>query len=423
MSTVAESAKAQRSRGSGRHLFWLLAWRNLWRNGRRSGLTIGGIAFAMLLLVMIPSTQKGVYGAMIENATQQLTGHLQVQHRGYEDDPRVESTVRDYEALRERLSEMPHVVAVSGRAQAFVLASAHDRSVGASVMGISPDLEPKVSNLADYLVEGRYLEGADEAIAGKLLMRNLELAVGDELVLLGNAAGGGVAPLVVRVVGVVETALPEVDRTLVQIDLGAFEEAFAMQDEVHVVVLRLDDLNRSRQVAEAIAPTLADELVALPWNDLMPELEQTISIKRISADFLFAVLLVLVVFSVVNTFMMLVYERTRELGMLLAVGMRRTRIAAMLHAEALLLALVGVALGDGLAACLVGWLANIGITLGDLGEMLRRYHMPDRLRPAFDPIAATLATLVMVVMVQLGAAVATARIRRLTPVDALRRND
>jgi ABC-type lipoprotein release transport system permease subunit len=192
---------------------------------------------------------------------------------------------------------------------------------------------------------------------------------------------------------------------------------------VHSIVLRLDDLNRSREVAATMERTLPEDLVALPWNDLMPELEQTISIKRLSADFLFALLLVLVVFSVVNTFMMLVYERTRELGMLLALGMRRPRIAAMLHAEALLLSLVAVAIGDVIAVAIVGALAHTGITLGDLGATLRQYHMPDRLRPAFDPIAATIATIVMVAAVQGGAAVATFRIRRLSPVDALRRNE
>jgi ABC-type lipoprotein release transport system permease subunit len=290
-------------------------------------------------------------------------------------------------------------------------------------MGVAPDTEPTLSNLSDYLVEGRYLASEREAIAGSLLLHNLGISLNDELVLLGNAAGGGVAPLVVRVVGILETGQTELDRTLVQIDLRAFEEAFALDDEVHTIVMRLDDLHRSRDVAAQIAATLPDDLVALPWNDLMPELEQTISIKRLSADFLFAVLLVLVVFSVVNTFMMLVYERTRELGMLLAVGMRRPRIAAMLHAEALLLALVGVAIGDALATSIVGWLAHVGITLGDLGDMLRRYHMPDRLRPSFDPVAAVIASVVMIVAVQIGAGVATLRIRRLSPVDALRRNE
>jgi putative ABC transport system permease protein len=423
MSTVIDTAAAGSARGGGRRLFWVLAWRNLWRNRRRSVLTIAGIAFAMILIVMIPSAQKGVYGAMIENATRQLSGHVQVQRRGYHDDARIESTVRGFAALRERLAKMPHVVAVGGRTEAFVLASAHDRSFGAAVMGVAPDTEPTLSNLSDYLVEGRYLASEREAIAGSLLVHNLGISLNDELVLLGNAAGGGVAPLVVRVVGILETGQTELDRTLVQIDLRAFEEAFALDDEVHTIVMRLDDLHRSRDVAAQIAATLPDDLVALPWNDLMPELEQTISIKRLSADFLFAVLLVLVVFSVVNTFMMLVYERTRELGMLLAVGMRRPRIAAMLHAEALLLALVGVAIGDALATSIVGWLAHVGITLGDLGDMLRRYHMPDRLRPSFDPVAAVIASVVMILAVQIGAGVATLRIRRLSPVDALRRNE
>jgi ABC-type lipoprotein release transport system permease subunit len=348
---------------------------------------------------------------------------VQVQRSGYRDDARIELTVPGFRELRDALAAMPHVNAVSGRAEAFALASAHDRSFGAMVMGVVPEAEPALSNLADYLVSGRYLAMPDEVVAGALLAHNLDLAIGDELVVLGNAVGGGVAPLAVRLVGIVETGQTELDRTLLQIHLDAFSDAFALNDEVHAVVLRLDDLSYSRAVAEQIQRILPDSLVALPWNDLMPELEQTVSIKRIGADFLFVLLLVLVVFSVVNTFMMTVYERTRELGMLAAIGMRRGKIVAMLHVEALLLAALGIAIGDAIASGIVTIVAQVGITLGDLGETLRRYHMPDRLRPALDPVALGVASFVMVVAVQVAASVATSKIRGLSPVEALRGNE
>lgn len=418
---VLSSHAIHRPRPATPPLFWSLAWRNLWRNRRRSQITIGGIAFAMVLLVFVPSMQYGMFGTMIENATRLLAGHVQVQKRGYLEDARMERTVTGFAALRERLAALPHVLAVGGRAYGFVLASANDRSVGAQVMGVMPDIETKVSSISEHIVAGRYIERGDEVVAGAHLVHNLSLELGDEVILLGTAVEGGVAALALHLVGVFDTGQPELDRTLLQIDLETFSEAFDLHDEAHAAVLRLDDFHRAETTANAVAAWLPADLDALSWNRLMPEVEDTIDIKHTTADFLFVVLLLLVVFSVVNTFVMTVYERTRELGMLLAIGMRRSKIVWMLHAEALLLALVGVAIGVVIGAVIVAALSRVGISLGnDMGEILQQYHMPDRLRPVFDPAAAVWASLAMMLATQVAAGVATSRVRRLTPVEALR---
>ncbi len=316
------------------------------------------------------------------------------------------------------------MTAVAQRATGFALVSVGERSYGAQVMGVDPQAEPTVSSVADLVVEGHYLAGPDDALVGAVLARNLGIGVGDELVLLGSQLDGGVAALSLHVAGIVESGSAELDRALVQIQLAAFQDEFGLGDQVHMVVARVADFERvellTPAVAAAIAP-LGTDSVALPWQRLMPEVAQTMQLKRVSSLVMLALIAVLVTFSIFNSFMMTVFERRREFGMLLAIGMRPTGIITVLQIEAAWLALLGAAIGLVLGGAVMALTQRIGIPLGEMaGELARRFHMPDRIYPSINVDAMLLAPLLMLVATQLAALIPALRIRRLAPVDALR---
>ena len=274
------------------------------------------------------------------------------------------------------------------------------------------------------MVKGRYIASPDDALLGSVIARNLGVDVGDEFVLLGSKLDGSVAALSLHVSGIVESGSAELDRALVQVQLAAFQDEFGLGDQVHMVVARVSDFEHVGAtlpaVAAAIAP-LGTATVALPWQRLMPEVAQTMQLKRASSLMMLALIAVLVTFSIFNSFMMTVFERTREFGMLLAIGMRPAGIIGVLQIEAAWLALLGAGIGLVVGGAVMTLTQHVGIPLGEMaGELARRFHMPDRIYPPLNVDAMLLAPLLMLLATQLAALIPALRIRTLAPVDALR---
>ena len=409
-----------------------LSWRNLWRNRRRTGLTAGGIAFAVLLLCFAMSQQAGSYRLMIENGTMFMTGQIQIQAAGYQDDPRVERLVPDAQALRERVEALPGVQAAAERVQAFALVSAGERTVAAQIIGVDPEREPEVSKLpgmvrvgqffAAYTLESQPLDTRVPVMLGSGVARNLGVELGAEVVLLGTQPEGGIAALVGVVSGILDTGQAELDRSLLLAPLDQVRQAWALDTGAHALVVRTTTVDAVPDVQRGIETLLDEGIAVLPWQTLLPELEQTIAFDRVSNRLFYGLLALLVSFSIVNSFVMVVFERTREFGLLMAMGMRPWRLLLMLELEALWLALLGVALGALLAWPLVAWTSAVGLPLGEsAGIMLRRFHLPDRMYAALDAAAFLEPMLLMTAATLVAALLPALRVRRLSAVEALHR--
>ncbi|MBW2545500.1 MAG: ABC transporter permease, partial [Deltaproteobacteria bacterium] len=215
-----------------------MAWRNIWRNPRRSILTISAIAFASVLLVFMLSWQFGSYDTMINSAVKIHTGHLQVQARGYNDKKSIRLVVSDPAAVGNVLDDTPEVAAHTCRATAFSLVSSSERTYGVMVVGIDPVREAGVSTLKKMIRQGSYLseDDTDQALVGELLARNLKVGLGDELVVLGQGRDGSVAATVVKVKGIYRSGMDEFDRSSINIPLKNFQDVYAMRGAVHEVV-------------------------------------------------------------------------------------------------------------------------------------------------------------------------------------------
>lgn len=408
-----------------------VAWRNLWRNGRRTALTAGGIAFAVFLVVVFMCLQFGSYAAQEQTATSLLTGHLQVFDRTFPDDQRQEAVLSDATALVRRVAATPGVAAVAPRIETFALASAGERSFGAQVLGIDARAEQQVVSFHQRIFAGAAAEGPDEAVIGEALARNLGVGLGSEVVLLGNAHRGGVAAMVLTVSGLFRTGIAELDRALLLADIDAVRQAFELGDGAHRLVVRTTDLAEVERIATTLRERLPDTwpeddaraapLAVQTWHTLLPDLRQAIEIDRLSGALFYWIIMILVAFSVVNTFIMTVFERTREFGMLLAIGVRPGRIVLMLQWEALFLWVVGAAIGLTLAVAVTGWLSWTGIYLGAaLEQMASEMYMPTHIYPIFTAEALLTAPAVLLAGTLLAALLPALRIRRLEPVDALR---
>ncbi len=396
-----------------------IAWRNLWRNKRRTWLTSGGIAFATLIVAFAMCTQYGAYQAMIASATGLLEGHIQVSHPDYPEDGKLDQTLAQGTELIRQLDAIPGFE-VAPRAATFALISADERSFGGLIVGVDFEREVRAFNFFKSIQEGRLPENEEEIVVGRIMARNLGVILGDELVALGSAKEGGVAAMAQTVVGIFESGQAELDRTMLFARLPAVQSAFELGDEIHTAVVLIDRQDQLERQRARIQEALGSSHAVRTWREYLPDLVQAIEIDRIGGQLMYGAILILVSFSVINTFLMIVFERTREFGMLLAIGMRSSLIVRQVLAEAFFMWVVGVALGLALAIALVGWLAIDGIPLTGMEDVAGAFYISDRIYPAFEFWSLMSAPFILLVGTQIAGLIATFKIRRIAPVEALR---
>ena len=196
-----------------------LAWRNLWRHSRRTWLTASAMIFSNVLLVFMISLQFGSYQMMINNTLQAFSGHLQIQAEGYQDSPRMRTSVPEVIELAEEVRRDLAGANVTARAAGFALASSEQRSFGIQVYGVQPAFEPLVSSIPGLVKTGRFLDDpeAAEIVLGSVMARNLKVSVGDEVTLLGSGRDGSFAAGVVTVAGLFESGIADMDLSLIHI--------------------------------------------------------------------------------------------------------------------------------------------------------------------------------------------------------------
>lgn len=415
------AATASKPAVGSRGLLPAIAWRSLWRNRRRTWLTAGGIAFGVALVMFSMALQTGSYGDMINNATSLLTGHAQVQRTDYIELSRFEQTIDDATTLVRQIEQQAGVLSVAARVEAFALVSIDERSFGAQVLGVDVERERQVVNFFDRVKRGRLMAGPDEAVIGSGLARNLNANLGDEMVILGAGKQGGVAALVLDIVGIFDSGISELDRSLVLVPIATVQNEFGLGDEVHTIVLRTQDVDDSAAIVEALTGRLPESLSVRTWDEVLPEVRQSIDVDRLGGMFMYAFVLIVVTFSIINTFIMTVFERTREFSMLKAIGMRPGKIVVMMQIEALLLWLIGVGIAMGLTVPLLLWLESTGIYLGEgITELAEGMYMSDRIFPALGLSGLLVAPAVMLVATQLAAFFSCLRIYWLRATVGLR---
>ncbi|MDC3123605.1 FtsX-like permease family protein [Gammaproteobacteria bacterium] len=393
------------------------------RNKSRTWLTAGGIGFSVLLVSFAMSMQSGSYEIMIDSATRYFSGYGQVSDASYIDQPRFERTVPNATALQAELETIDGL-SVMPRVQAFAVVSMGEKSLGGMVMGVDFAAETRFLDIYDNVIEGQIPRASDEALIGSSMARNLGARVGDELIVLGSGKQGAVAAAIFIIAGIVETGQVELDRTLVFAPIAGVADAFYLQDEVHMLLLMVENLSQLGAIGAQIETKLTGPLALQTWQELMPMIEQSIELDKAGAQLFYSLLLILVVFAVVNTFVMVLFERTREFGLFMALGMRPWQVIGQVQFEALLLSLLGVGLGLALGLPLINYLSAVGIPLEHMGgeEAARQMQMGsfDRLFPKATLASLLTAPMVMIVGTQLAALVSTVRVRGIHPVSALR---
>ena len=400
-----------------------LAWRNLWRRPQRTVLSLISISLVSGLLVFVLSFQDGVYATMKETTLRIFDGYAQLQPAGYAADPRLELAIDHPDDLARAAEGVHGVTAAAPRVNGFAILANGSRSYAAAVVGVDPASEAKISTIASRISDGRYLQPGDtnQAILGETLAKNLGVKVGGKLTLLGSARDGSVAADVLTVAGVYHSGIPDLDRSILEMPLARAQDTFGMDGAVNTIVLGGPSLGAVNRALPALDEIGRRSGVAVrDWKAMEPAMRDAIDLKYATSMLFYASLVIVVAFIILNTLLMSVLERTREFGMLLALGMRSGQIGAMVWIELLGLALLGSAIGVGFGAAITLWLQHRGIDMPIDPKVMAQFGMSTRLYPALTAFSAFAGPGALLLTILVGGFVPYLRLARLTPAIAMR---
>lgn len=365
-----------------------LGWRNIWRNKRRSVITILAVTFAVMLSIAMRGLQLGTYKVNIKTAVELFAGYIQIQKEGYQEKPTLQKSFRFDERLRDIIGSEPLITGYAPRIMGDGLISYRDNSLGSAILAIVPQQEKTVSTMMNKINRGRFFDAdtTQEIVVGYKMLENLNAGIGDTVVILSQGYDGTLGNLKFRIVGSVKTGSPEFDRTGVFMGLSTAQELLAMYGRIHVVAISLADLDHIPVVLDHLkSALLGTDLTALKWNEIMPEFEQTIQLDNIGGILFLGILVIVVAFGIMNTVLMSVTERFREFGVTLSIGMPPLKLAYLVFIETVFIALIGILLGNLLAFGINYYIVQHPILLGgEFSELYAEYGFLPRLESTLD---------------------------------------
>ncbi|MFT6867791.1 MAG: putative ABC transport system permease protein [Cyclobacteriaceae bacterium] len=328
-------------------MYLTLAWRNIWRNKRRSYITIGSITFAVLLACSMRSMQLGSYDRMIENAARFYTGYIQIHENGFWSDKSIDNSFVYDQQLIDTISTVTGVDIVVPRLESFALVSFAQKTKGGLVMGVDPDREDELTRVRDKIVAGSYIASDDRSIMiSEGLATYLKAGVGDSIVLIGQGFHGANSVGIYPIKGIMKFPSPAQNNGTIYLPLKEAQWLYAVENRLTSLALVIDQAkNTDRIVADISNRVDTEQLEVMSWETMMPDLVQGIEVDNISGKMMIWILYAVIGFGMFGTFLMMTAERMYEFGVLISIGMKRVQLQWAIFLEMLIMSSIGVALG------------------------------------------------------------------------------
>ena len=338
-----------------------LAWRNIWRNKKRSLITISAIFIAVFLCIILRALQLGMYDNMINNVVGSYSGYIQIHSKGFWDEQIVDNS---FSLNKDFLNEIESIDGVSNtlqRIQSGSLASLSDLSKFVFVTGIEPSKESSLTNWEKRLIDGQLLTGKSKSLnIGKGVAKYFDLKIGDTLVLLGQGYQGMQAVGAYPVSGILDLKNPTLNKITVFMTLSNAQDFLSAKNMITHLILNKQENKDEDAIALNVKNLLNNEAYeVMTWREMIPELEQTIKADSAGGLVMVFILYMIVAFGIFGTVLMMTQERKYEFGVLISIGMKKIRLIKTMIYETILLASVGVFLGIALSRPIIIFLSPI----------------------------------------------------------------
>ncbi|MDP4186274.1 MAG: ABC transporter permease [Bacteroidota bacterium] len=322
-----------------------LAWRNLWRNKRRTLITAASIFFGVVLSSFMSSMQEGSYAQYIKAIVNFYSGYIQIHEKGYWDEKVINNTL-EYSLIKTKLRQVKGITIATPRLENYALASSEEITKGVVVIGIAPQREDSITTLSKKIVKGRYLKNGDNGVlVGSTLAKYLNLTANDTLVLLSQGYHGTSAAGKYPVRGIIKQPSPELDRTVVYMDITNCQELFSARDRLTSLVIMVKNPDDVLTVKDEIASKIGHDFEIMDWKQLNSMLLKEIESDRAGNVITKGILYMVIAFGIFGTITMMTIERKREFGIITAIGMQKYKLSYILMMETILLGLIGAITG------------------------------------------------------------------------------
>ena len=403
-------------------MLFRLAWRNLWRNKLRTGIMLGAMVFGLMGVVAMMGFLSGMYGSMIHNAIAWQTSHIQIQNTLYLDDPDIKHTIVGLAEVEKAVSALPGLKGWSARFVADGMVASARSNRGVRINGIDAAAESTVTPLADNITRGEWLseEGRNPVLVSEKTATRLKLRIGSKVVLTFTDASGDVGGAAFRVRGIFKTPSTSFDDGNVFVrrtDLTGL----AGIDGAHEVAVLLENDDAAMVQAKRLRD---DEAIPVgnrirDWQQVQPLLASLINQQGLSNAIMLGIFVVAMGFGIVNIMLMSVFERTREFGVLMAVGMQKHRVFLLIMLETTWLGITGAGLGLLASLVLIALLQFTGIPLRAMAEGLGAFGVDTLLYPKVTFSEYRMIFLTVVAASLLAALYPARQILKQRPVDAM----
>ncbi len=399
-----------------------LAWRNVWRNRRRSLINVAAMGFGLAAIMFGQSMMRSLQGQLIKKATGSITGHVRIQRNDVDESKFPDKFMTNTDVAATILDQDPRIAVWGRRIHMTGLVSAPSASLGALICAVEPDKEKTLTDMSSYIKEGTYLDPNGKGIVmGRKIAGRLDVRLGEKVVIMAQAADGSMGAEAFRVVGLQQTGSETFDGQIVWVPLKAMQELLGRPGQTNQLAARVHDIDLAEEVAADIDSKLPPgNIRAISWKKIDREI---IGIQAFQNGILTVVLFIvfaIVALGILNTQLMSLFERVREFGVLMAIGARPRWIVRLILAESLVLGSVGVLLGLTLGAAMIAYFGRHGLHL-PVGEAFS-YFLPFPtviyLVPSWEQHAfACLSVFLITLLASLPPAL---RAGRLKPAEALR---
>jgi ABC-type lipoprotein release transport system permease subunit len=397
-----------------------LAWRNLWRNHRRTIVMISAITIGVWAMIFMTALMRGMVNEMLRDGIRALPGHVQVHHPGFRDDPGINNLITEPDDRIISSFDAAGFAAWASRIRVPAVITSERDSRGVTFFGIDPVRERDISFVADDISEGRFLEGVDDSgvIIGVALADILETEVGKRIVIMSQDPDNEIADRGFRIVGLFKSKLEAYEKTMVFAGKATAQKMLKIDDRVNEIVVMGNDYRKVDSILQQVMEITDDSVEVLPWYEVDTYLGSMLAVMDGFVLVWMIVIFLALSFGLVNTLVMAVFERVREIGLMLALGMRPSSILGQIIVESVLLLALGLVFGNVLA-----WLTIIplkgGIDISIVAQGMEMFGAASVLYPEMTMSDVVLANIVVLVLGFLASLSPAWRASRYDPIEAI----
>jgi len=397
-----------------------LAWRNIWRNKRKTLIVLSSVIVGMIAVIFYDGLDHGMLRQMLNNQISNSVSHIQIHKKGFNNNKVIKNYIPDNPLAEKAVKSQGDIKAYSERVITFGLASSASSSSGVYIYGVYPDMEAKVSDIKKSIIEGKFFTGNKrDIVIGKQLADKLGVGLDDKVVIMANTPNGDIGSDLFRVAGIFQSVSSEFDKTTIYIPIKTAQEMLEIDSHFYEYAIILNDYHNVDKVKSELESKLGNKYEVLSYKDLLPMLIYQMDLYDQTMWIFYMIVGLALIFGIVNTMLMSVFERINEIGVLMAIGMKNSKIFLMFVLEAFMIGVIGTILGL-ILGLLIHWPISIsGINFSIFSDALKSFGIGAVIYPFLSVTNTIMLVIIIPFIAVIGALYPAYRAIKLEPIKAI----